>query len=276
VYKTLSHVTQKSGRTSESTNRRQFNIQWIMDLPISGLTYQSKVQQILITTTDYGEKIFIQYPGKESVRDDERRRPNDFFPRIFTSKGYSKDYSFWDIWRLLFAQLEPRKNELKNEMRALAAIFYRMAFMVDHNLVNSPQFIVRNIQSDVFGNETLSSEEKRDFPSLYMYNPPLDLVKNLGGIINCGDISFEAFLHYNNLLAWNEDTKYFYRAKLVGKPWIGDVGRINNLLTHISVLGYLVGELETFDIFYKFSTGKGVAPATSTEIQKITSGLIHT
>jgi len=239
---------QSPSRNCEAGKKRLHNIQWLFNVPKDDLLFPSKVKRILIHTTQAGEKMFIQYPGKESIREGDKKRPHDFFPRVQTTKGYMSDLSFWDIWRLLFEQLEPRKGTMEEEMRVLACMFYRMAFMVDHHPVDFSG-IVKQIVYTSDGDETEISSNDEDLGSLFVYQPPESIIDYFDGKIDCGGISFEAFLHYNNLLAWNEDCKYCYRAILKERPWMGAVGRINNLLTHISVLGYLLGELKTFDIF---------------------------
>lgn len=259
----------------EAGRKRFHNIQWLFNLPKDDLLFQSRVKRLLVHTTQADEKLFIQYPGKESIREGDKKRPHDFFPRVQTRIGYTSDLSFWDIWRLLFEQLEPRKETKKEEMRVLASVFYRMAFMVDHHPVDFSSTVKRIVYPSV-GEETEISSHEESLGSLFVYQPPKSIIDYFDGKIDCGEISFEAFLRYNDLLAWNEDCKYHYRAQLKGKPWMGATGRINNLLTHISVLGYLLGELKTFDIFYKFSSGAGVAPVTSNEIRKITAGLVYT
>ncbi|MFC1917210.1 hypothetical protein ACFLXH_00960 [Chloroflexota bacterium] len=260
---------------SEAGRKRMHNIQWIFNLPKEELQFRSEVEQVLIHKTRQGEELVIQYPGKESMRTQDEKRPHDFIPRIITENGYFNNINkFWDIWRLLFEQLEPRKEILQQEIRGLAVVFYRMAFMVDHNPVDYSGRVkqIRIVDKDC---ETeISSNEKR-LGSLYLYQPPQLVIDCFSDTINCGGISFEAFLHFNNILAWNEDCKYYYRAQLAEKPWMGAVGRINNLLTHICVLGNLLGDLKTFDVFYKFSTGKGVAPVSSKEVQTISGGLVY-
>lgn len=266
--------TQSPSQKSEASQKRAHNINWLFNLPKDALLYKSNVKQLLIHITSAEERIFIQYPGKESTREGDKKRPHDFFPRILTKTGYAPDLSFWDIWRLLFEQLEPRKEAMMEEMRVLAAVFYRMAFMVDHNPIDFNCTVNRiAYTADEKETETSSGEER--LGSLFVYQPPDSIIDYFDGKIDCGGISFEAFLHYNNLLAWNEDCKYYYRAQLKDKPWMNAVGRINNLLTHISVLGYLLSELKTFDVFYKFSTGAGVAPASTADIQRITDGLVY-
>ena len=272
---TLAVRLQSPGRTSEAGQRRHHNVEWLFRLPKDGLLFRSEVKQILMHETGAGERMYVQFPGKESVREGDKARPHDFFPRVRTHMGYGPDLSFWDIWRLLFEQLEPRKQDMEEDMRVLAAVFYRMAFMVDHHLVEFTS-AVRKVGYGADGNETEGPSSEEELGRVYVYRPPRSVVDYFSRKMDCGMISFEAFLHYNNLLAWNEDCKYYYRAQLRGSPWMNATGRVNNLLTHISVLGYLLGELTTFDVFYKFSRGAGVAAATSAEIERITGGLVQT
>jgi len=270
----FSTTLQSPSQKSDAGQKRYHNIDWLFSLPKNDLFFQSEVKQVLLHRTLADEMIFIQYPGKESIREGDKKRPHDFFPRVITKHGYAPDMSFWDIWRLLFEQLEPRKDDLNEEMRILATTFYRMAFMIDHQTIDFNS-TVKRIRYNEHAEEVEVGSTVEGLGDLFVYQPPDAVIAYLDGKINCGELSFEAFLHYNNLLAWNEDCKYYYRARLKGKPWMGATGRINNLLTHISVLGYLLGDLKPFDIFYKFSTGAGVAPAASSEIQSITKGLVH-
>ncbi|GAG00523.1 unnamed protein product, partial [marine sediment metagenome] len=232
--------------------------------------------QILLHTTADGEQLHIQYPGKESERYDDKQRPWDFFPRVMLKDGYGKDISFKDIWDALFEGLESKKSEVSRELQGLAAVFFRMAYMDDHVKSGEPlKLKVRSIEIRD-GKESVESEREQEFPGLYFYQPDALLLTKYAGLFPTCGMSFEAFLHYNNLLAWNEDCKYYYRAtELKGEKWMGATGRINNLLTHISVLGYLHGDLSISDVFYKFSTGAGVAPASGPEIVRITGGLVQ-
>lgn len=273
---TLSTRLQSNGITCEAGGKRLHNIKWVEGLPRDGLSYQVMVKQILIHTTKYGEEIYIQYPGKESERTDDKCRPWDFFPRVVTRNSYGNDLSFKDIWDALFEGLEPKKHQIKPELQTLATVFFRMAYMDDH--VRSEEqisFKVRHIEY-MGKEERLASEEEQPFPSLYLYRPAEPVVAGFADLFPTCGMSFEAFLHYNNLLAWNEDCKYYYRdTRIKGRKWMGAAGRINNLLTHVSVLGYLLGELTISDVFYKFSTGAGVAPTTGDEIVRITGGLVQ-
>lgn len=272
----LSTQLQSNGITCEAGRKRLHNIEWVKGLPRAGLTYRATVKQISIHTTRFGEEIYIQYPGKESERTDDKRRPWDFFPRVLIRNSYGNDLSFKDIWDALFEGLEPKKHQIKPELQTLATIFYRMAYMDDHVRSEEPLSLKVRCIEYVEGEERLVSEEKQPFPSLYLYRPAEPVIDKFADLFPACGMSFEAFLHYNNLLAWNEDCKYYYRAtEAKGKKWMGATGRVNNLLTHISVLGYLLGELTISDVFYKFASGAGVAPATRDEIIRITCGLVQ-
>ncbi|MBA7669392.1 hypothetical protein ES703_77522 [subsurface metagenome] len=65
---TLGCKIQKAGKRAPVTTSRIANIQWIQNLERKGLSYGKKERQLLMHTTSAGEKIFIQYPGKESIR----------------------------------------------------------------------------------------------------------------------------------------------------------------------------------------------------------------
>lgn len=75
-------------------------------------------------------------------------------------------------------------------------------------------------------------------------------------------MSLEAFLIYNDLLAWNEDCKYHYRSVQKNSGWIGNVGRPNTLRTHVSVIGTMVGKVSFVKLLEQAARTRGVAPCT--------------
>ena len=88
-----------------------------------------------------------------------------------------------------------------------------------------------------------------------------------GGGSKWAGMSFEAFLRYNDLLALNEDVKYWYRATVLGgKDWKADgVGRVNTMLTHLTVIGFQSQKVHFASLIERFSRSKGVCPATKDE-----------
>ena len=64
-----------------SAERRLMNILSFAALDRRGLGFVSRERRVLLHTTSFGERIFIQYPGKESARTDQNERPWDFSRR---------------------------------------------------------------------------------------------------------------------------------------------------------------------------------------------------
>lgn len=272
----LSTPLQNTSRKSESSLKRSSNIQWIIDRPRAGLAFRKKTRQILITRTLNHEELLIQYPGKESDRE-KNRRPWDFFPRLITNGVYGNDLDFQNIWEILYEGLQPLIEKDQEWAAIIATIFYRMAFMNDHQLSATPtKTTIRELSHYASGAEQVLRDEEKKIPPLYRYLPPRPIIQEISKIApSWGGMSLEAFLHYNDLLAWNEDCKYYYRMEQT-KPgtWIRDTGRINTLLSHLSIIGYLAGKLRFSDVCMKFARGKGVAPATRGEVLNICQGYV--
>ncbi len=272
----LNTTIQSSGKKSVSTEKRKVNIAWIEELSRDGLKFKERERQVHFKKTKVHEDIYIQYPGKESIRPDEKKRPWDFIPKIYLNqKGlYSKDLSFANIWGTFIDELEPIRNKIEDQIRSLAVLFYRMAFMLDHR----PDVQFKTQTKDISFNDdtgTISHETEQKFPNtIYLYSPPTEVIAELEkSLPKLGDISIEAFLYYNELLAWNEDCKYYYREQLKGtEKWIGDIGRINNLLSHVSILGAILGDIKFADIMGRLQ--RGVVKATNKELISICKGAI--
>ena len=90
------------------------------------------------------------------------------------------------------------------------------------------------------------------------------------------DVSLEAYLFYNDLLVQNEDCKYYYRNKTEtpDKPWNSKNGRLNTMLSHLSVIEYLQGKISFSAITMRFQRGMGVAPISIKEVEDVTNGII--
>jgi DNA-dependent RNA polymerase auxiliary subunit epsilon len=275
--KTLITQIQTTSSKTESSSKRRYNIEWISNLKRNNLTYQKNVNQILIASAKNNEKIFIQYPGKESVRTNDKCRPWDFFPKLLSTNTYGNDLDFKSIWDILFSGLQRLiSNDIKWSS-ILAIIFYRMAFMNDHiKIDNKFDTMIRKISYNDQDEEIIKNIKNINIKPFYLYSPPKKIVDKISQIVPLwGNMSFEAFLHYNDLLAWNEDCKYYYRMQQDKKKnWIGDTGRINTLLTHLSIIGYVANEISFSDVCIKFARGKGVAPITKDELFQICNGYL--
>ena len=287
--KLLSTSLSKSGKTSPSYNKRVANIEWIDSLGRQGLEYRKKERQILVHSTRLGEKIFLQYPGKESAkykkngkpRIDTAIRPWDFRPRLYLSDNteHIDDRSFFDIWATIFKVAdELTKNNKKDVLRVLAVSLYRMAFMQDHVDIESFKSLERDVSPLLDRRLSISRDKEKTFPRFFKYAPKVDVLDYLTS--ECprfDEVSLEAFLYYNDMLAWNEDCKYYYRNFHVTKTekWISSTGRINTLLTHIRILGFILGDVSLSKILSDFSTQRGVSPASKHEISAICKGYIR-
>jgi hypothetical protein len=273
----LTTALQNTSVKSDSSAKRIKNIRWVIELPRRGLAFSRKTRQICIVTTQQREMFFIQYPGKETARNDNVARPWDFFPRVLKNDRYLPDLSFQDIWEILFEGLNKIIKSEPNWTSVVATLFYRMAFMNDHFLSMEPYVTDTRLVTYKSGKEMIDSNISRKFHQLYLYRPPEPVVQAISRIVpQWGALSFEGFLLYNDLLAWNEDCKYYYRNQSDNlDEWIRNTGRINTLLTHVSIIGHISGIIRFSDICIKFARGKGVAPATRDELLKVCGCYVH-
>jgi len=276
ILRALETKIQKAGKTSPTAQLRLSNIEWIENLPRKGLSYEKKERQLLMHTTHSGERIFIQYPGKESRTYNRKKetaiRPWDFRPILYTPRNNRphEDMSFGAMWATIFETADRIMGKNKKEiLRMLAALLYRMAFMLDHTQLKTFNTQCRDISYKKNGKIKLSGETRKKLPTLLKYEPNQQVLDYIAKKCpHWGKMSFEGFLFYNELLVWNEDCKYYYRNYHVrddGK-WINSIGRVNTLLTHIRILGYILGDVLLSDIFNDFARQKGISPASDDEV----------
>ena len=261
---------QKHGKTAFSYPSRRANIRWVSSLDREGLEFGRRERQILFKTTSHGERIYIQYPGKET----EGARPWDFRPKVLLVGGgsYGVDADFGQIWDSLWNALK-RDHVAPRHKQALAVIFYRMASMQDHVRQTGFRTTVRDFQVDGESQKLLSESEVDFNPSPFLYLPDNAMIDMLSrSFPRIGDLSLEAFLHYNDLLAWNEDCKYFHRAQEKAREkgkekeqWMGSTGRPNTLLTHTGVIGFVMGHVPFSQLLLRASRMRGVAPISEPE-----------
>jgi len=275
----LRTTLQKSGKTSPSYPKRMLNIEWANNLSRMGLAYRIKEKQILIKSISSTEEIYLQYPGKEMVESLKNKvpwsRPLDFRPKLYykTQKTYHDDIAFGALWEDLensFAVVNDKKT-----FRMLATVFYRMAFMVDHILMPKEKLKVNLLEEEGVVKESIEEFEPR-----YAYNPDNRIIAIISKAIpTICDMRLQSFLHYMDLLTWNEDCKYYYgKNGIVTKAdqatiWLNATGRVNTLLTMVHFLGLLLGEIKHSHLFAKFAKF-GVAGARGQDVLKICNGFI--
>ena len=277
---------QKAGKTSPTMNPRLSNIKWIKKLSRKGLSYGKKERQLLMHTTSAGEKIFIQYPGKESAPYTETGRkrnaikPWDFRPRLYIPNNnvHLEDMSFGAMWATIFETADKisGKNK-KGILRMFATLLYRMAFMLDHIKLKTFKTQARDVKYKKNGKTKFSRKVEKALPTLLKYEPNKQVLDYIAD--KCprwGKMSFEGFLFYNELLVWNEDCKYYYRNYYIkdDAKWIASTGKVNTLLTHIRILGYMLEDIPLSDIFNGFAKRQGISPASNDEITRICRGFV--
>jgi hypothetical protein len=178
---------------------------------------------------------------------------------------------------------------LEDAIRALATLLFRMAYMVDH-LTPPPSFGISNSEVFLENGQIINETSLQPIPfgTAYLLSIPAGILTSLNarfGNTLC-DMSAQAFLNYCDLLAWNEDVKYYYASILDAKgkstpgynykpKWIGKTGRVNNLLTHVSFLGYTLGDISASKLFYKPVISRGVGAVTEDEAMLVCSPYIN-
>ena len=266
---------QKAGKRSNSYPLRLHNIKWIKNLPRERLSFEVMERQICLLQPSTNHELYIQYPGKESQRPKEPR-PWDFRPKLFNrqTNSYCADLSFDAIWGEMEDKLLPFRNTPDNIIPKLSFLLYKMAFMIDHQ--KRPGTLRTKIGTGV----TFENEQRHDLGILYLYLPQEDELNSIAQRIPmlCG-MDFKSFIYYIELIAWNEDCKYWYRNFIKAgedeeeTDWIGDTGRINTLLTIINFIGLISGKIKQSKSFVKFAR-TGVSAIQKDDILQLCPGLI--
>lgn len=276
--KELSTFLQSSGLKSESTQLRKLNILWIEKLDRTGLIFKKLERQILFHETEQKERIYIQYPGKESVVTKQKKvRPWDFRPKIYRpgDQEPEKDMAFLDVWKVLCVNCKELLAKGRGDLiPVIATLLYRMAFMCDHKLLDEGS--LKEMQTLSFGTDNKIVECSRlNVGGIYKYYPPENVLHEITNeISNWGGLSFEAFLFLNELMIWNEDCKYYFRnTQDKNNEWIGKTGRVNTILTHLSVLqnylSFLLEGPDFFTLLQRFANARGISAADNNEVCKL-------
>lgn len=259
-------------RGSFTRKRREENIEWVKRLSLDSLEYNRIQRQVLITRTKAGEEIALQYPEKESIQG-MRRWKNiwDFRPKLMNRENV--DLTFEQIWDQLYEKLRSLPGERRRRVGSvLATLCYRIAYMNDYVKGPDDKYATKVVKlSEPIGKDPPQSKTVDAF---WAYAPPLQAVEFVEKAVpKWADMSFEAFLHYNSLLAWNEDMRCL--AKI--DDWsAGDPrGRINTLLTYIRVIGFAIDEVRISTLLGGFVRLRGMSMAEPGEIRRICAPFVN-
>lgn len=250
--------------------RRLYNIESFSKLDKTGLEFDKIERKILLYKSSIGEKVFIQYPGKESKGNEFAKiRPWDFRPKLERLDGtIMDDLSFKNIWDDLIELEEVNKEVLE----VLSSVFFRLSLMKDTILIKGNyEYQDFNKGTNIVVN---SGEIQLEWHRVKIQH---DVLEYLNSKINdIQGVSIEAYIYYNDLLCQNEDCKYFYRDLIVNEKdkWSDSVGRKNTYWTHLSIISFIKGLNSFTQIMDKFQRGRGVAPITLKELEDVTGGTI--
>lgn len=262
---------------SNSLDRRLTNIEFITRIPRNGLSFESHQKQLFFSNFYPGEFVTIQYPGKESASTSRIIKPYDFRPKLQLPNGsYISDLSFNDIWDSLFTLFHESSN---NEfiIKLLCCEFYRIAFMLDYN------FMDEHTTFKCLDIPTNTVEIYKSYSGIYTYCPNSNIIEYLKEISpTILGASWESFFMYNDLLALNEDCKYFYNAYSLENSYDDAVkyikkgtGRINTMLTHIHVLSVILGESKLTKLLQSFARQRGVAPLSNKDLNNFLNDYMY-
>lgn len=245
-------------------NQKRENIANFNALPREGLINGTTERRILLYETRCGEKVYMQYPGIESTREGNRNYPLDARPVLRKADGsYSADMDFKKIWDII--DIIGREHRADTDI--LATLFLRIAYMIGYRH-NEAEYLCETIN---ISTGTVISSENTHFSwnSLEIDTDVLDTLNDRFGSLD--GISLEGFLYYNDLLAQNEDCKYSY---LKGNRWDVKTGRINNCLSHLTVISHIRGYIGISKLIDSFQR-TGVAPLPQGRLREACGELVH-
>lgn len=233
----------------QSEAQKLENIDSFNSLPRTGLANGSIERRVLLYETLAGERVYMQYPGIESSREGHRQYTLDARPVLQKADGlYAEDMDFKRIWDIIDRIGQAHRADID----ILATVFLRIAYMIDYQH-NEKEYISEVIDMRTGG--ILSSESVHfTWNSLNIDTDVLETLNDRFGLQN--GISLEGFLYYNDLLAQNEDCKYHY---LQGDRWNITAGRINNCLSHLTIISHIRGYIGISKLVDSFQR-TGVAP----------------
>ena len=269
-------IADYSSRTSnkESREKRKWNINSFNKLDRRRLEYGNREKRLLLYTTLEGEKVYIQYPGKESTENPEM--PLDFRPRVKLKSGeFAIDLSFGAIWDIL----DDISIKHKAYLKYIAALFFRLAYMYEY-IQGTEDYLcefVKMYQTE----EKIEGLENVSFNwySLLLHEDVWYTLNDKIGWIDLGNnrkISFEGFIKMIDLLFQNEDCKYYYKNVVINKKDKYDLsnGRLNSGAANLFILNYLEGNVKLSKLLDAFQKSKGVPTINKKEYSVVTDGIV--
>lgn len=253
---------------SLSSQAKMENIRSFTGLARNGLQFGNIERRVLVYTTQQNEKIYYQFPGSESVRQGARAFPNDARPILIKSNGdQAADMDFKKIWDII----DILGNSHKADADIMGVVFLRIAYMLEYQHKS-----FNHLFEDIDISSNSISDTGMINLSWYCLSLDQDVIETLNDrfILSNTDISFEAFMYYNDILAQNEDNKYYYLKGLSQEQILqkGN-GRINNCLSHLTVISHIRGFIGISKLIDSFQR-TGVAPLPQSRLNEACGDLV--
>lgn len=236
----------------------------ILELDINGLVYEESEYAIKIFETG-DEILYLVIPGKESERpEDSGMRPYDFRPELIKAGERTPRLGFKTMIEE-FDNILRRQHNGASILTHMARMFYKMAF-IEYHIVNFGNLPVYIAEDHDYDNMTISNLA---FAPHYLYAPGNDIQDLVNEIAEICNMGADTFMYYCDILSWNEDVKYYYREirERNGTRWNPRVGRYNNLLSYVGVLGFLLNRIPRNKVFNMLQ--KTTFSLTQAEIESI-------
>ena len=270
----LEIVYDKKVTNREARKIRQHNINSFSTIIRENLMYNKLERRMLLYTTLNGEKVYIQYPGKESI--ESVSKPLDFRPKLIMENGMMlRDMDFGIIWDVLD---QIRENH-KESLYFVANLFYRMSYMTDYRHYDG-KYLVEECDID---NEVTRfiNEENLDWYGIEFEEDIWHTLNEYIGMISLDEtshISFEGFVKYIDLLFQNEDCKYYYKNVVIdGKQDYNlSSGRNASGGANLLVLNYLEGNIRLSGLLNQFQKTRGVPQIAKKDYSLVTKDSVLT
>lgn len=249
--KLLSTTYSSRETPQESKIKRKQNINSFLEIDRSGLSHKNYEKRLLLYTTPSNEKIYIQYPGIEAIRN-VNAMPRDFRPEFQFSDGtFLSGATFGWLWDIL-AGIAQRHQDY---MDIVAAVIFRLGYMVDY--VCSNDEVPCSLLDFAKGTSTKMDSEHINWYHLAFDDEIWNSLNNYIGNIplsNNQSMSFEGLIKFFDLLLQNEDCKYYYKKVIQdGKDdYKLENGRTSTCNVNLLVVSYLQGHVKLSSLLNSF------------------------
>ena len=253
---------------------RKENIDAFNNISRAGLSFNDIENRLYLYTTLTGERICIQFPGKESQN--SIAMPLDFRPRLMYKDGsIMQDASFGFIWDII----EGIGRLHKDYLSLVATMFFYLGYMCRYEHITESYYsesVIVNKNGEI-ATPAIPIELSWNRLSIsddvwYSLNNYIQAIP----IPNNQSISFEGFIKFVDLLLQNEDCKYFYRNVSVN----GNVnyqltnGRTNTADANLLVIDFLEEHKRISNLLNCFQKARGVPTFKKDEYPIVTGGIV--